>query len=124
MGTPSVPGRKALYDDRAQGPEMRFEKLHEWNVKPAEAREIQEKLRKKWVGEDQLPEIRTVAGLDAAFVLTRSQAFKKVSRWNAMRDANRAIGGVVVFKFPEMTEIERAHAALPLRFPYVPGFLS
>jgi len=103
---------------------MRLAKVHEWNVTPVEAREIQEKLRKSWEGEDRLPEIRTVAGLDAAFVLTGSQALKKKSRWNALRDANRAIGGVVVFRFPQMMEIERAHAVLPLRFPYVPGFLS
>ena len=103
---------------------MKLAKLHKWNVTPAEAREIQEELRSKWEGEDRLPEIKTVAGLDAAFVLTGSQAFRKRSRWNAMRDANRAIGGVVVFAFPDMVEIERAHATLPLRFPYVPGFLS
>src|SRR5215471_17669549 len=103
---------------------MRLAKFHEWNVSPAEAREIQEKLRKRWEDEDRLPEIRTVAGLDAAFVLTGSQALKKSSHWNALRDANRAIGGVVVFRYPEMVEIERAHAVLPLRFPYVPGFLS
>lgn len=103
---------------------MKLAKLHRWDVTPAEARKIQEKLRAKWESEDRLPEIRTVAGLDAAFVLTGSQAFKKRSRWNAMRDANRAIGGVVVFRFPEMTEIECAYATLPLRFPYVPGFLS
>src|SRR5262252_6288495 len=103
---------------------MRLAKVHEWNVTPAEAREMQEKLRKSWEGEDRLPEIRTVAGLDAAFVLTGSQALKKKSRWNALRDANCAIGGVVVFRFPQMMEIERAHAVLPLRFPYVPGFLS
>src|SRR5262249_30859436 len=124
MRAPSVPGRKALYDDRAEGPAMRLAKLHEWNVAPEEARKIQEKLRSKWEGEDRLPEIRTVAGLDAAFVLMGSQALKKVSRWNALRDANRAIGGVIVFRFPEMSEIERAHAVLPLLFPYVPGFLS
>jgi deoxyribonuclease V len=103
---------------------MRLAKLHEWNVTPAKARKIQEKLREAWVGEDRLPQIRTVAGLDAAFVLGGSQALKRVSRWNALRDANRAIGGVVVFRFPEMVEIERAHAVLPLRFPYVPGLLS
>src|SRR6266481_3751760 len=103
---------------------MRLAKLHEWNVTPAEAREIQEKLRAKWEGEDRLGHIRTVAGLDAAFVLSGSQALKKRSRWTALRDANRAIGGVVVFRFPEMVEIERASAVLPLRFPYVPGFLS
>jgi deoxyribonuclease V len=103
---------------------MRLAKVHEWNVTPAEARQIQEKLRKRWEGEDRLPEIRTVAGLDAAFVLTGSQALEKKSRWNVLRDANRLIGGVVVFRFPQMIEIEHAHAVLPLRFPYVPGFLS
>jgi deoxyribonuclease V len=103
---------------------LKLANLHEWNVTPAEAREIQEKLRAEWESEDRLPEIKTVAGLDAAFVLTGSQAFKKGSRWNAMKDANQAIGGVVVFRFPEMIEIERAYAMLPLRFPYVPGFLS
>ncbi len=103
---------------------MRLAKVHEWNVSPGEAREIQEKLRAKWEGADRLPKIRTVAGLDAAFVLTGSQALKKGSRWNAKREANRAIGGVVVFRFPEMVEVERASAVLPLEFPYVPGFLS
>src|SRR5882762_9943108 len=103
---------------------MRLAKLHEWNVTPAKARKIQEKLREAWVGEDRLPQIRTVAGLDAAFVLAGSQALKRVSRWNTLRDANRAIGGVVGFRFPERVEIERAHAVLPLRFPYVPGLLS
>jgi deoxyribonuclease V len=103
---------------------MRLAKLHGWNVAPAEAGKIQERLRGAWEGEDRLPEIRTVAGLDAAFMVTGSQAFKKASRWSALRNANRAIGGVVVFRFPEMVEIERAHAMLPLRFPYVPGLLS
>src|SRR6267378_3257366 len=103
---------------------MRLAKLHEWNVTAAEAREIQEKLRAKWEGEDRLSDIRTVAGLDAAFVLSGSQALKKRSRWTALREANRAIGGVVVFRFPEMVEIARVSAVLPLRFPYVPGFLS
>ncbi|HLZ12073.1 MAG TPA: endonuclease V [Candidatus Acidoferrum sp.] len=103
---------------------MRCKKLHEWNVAPAKAREIQEKLRAKWDGEDRLGEVRTVAGLDAAFVLSGSQALKKGSRWAALREANRAIGGVVVFRFPEMAEIARAYAVLPLRFPYVPGLLS
>ncbi len=103
---------------------MRWRKLHEWNVTPGEARAIQERLRSKWEGADRLPEIRTVAGLDAAFLLTGSQALKKRSRWNALRDANRAIGGVVVFRYPEMIELARAYAVVPLRFPYVPGFLS
>lgn len=64
-----------------------------------------------------------MAGLDAAFVLTGSQALK-VSRWERLREANRAIGGVVVFRYPEMEKVELAYAIEPLRFPYVPGLLS
>src|SRR5262249_39035183 len=104
---------------------MTLKKLHPWKVAAAEAREIQENLRARWEGEDRLPQIKTIAGLDAAFVLTGSQALKKkASHWNALRDANRAIGGVVIFSFPELVAIERAQAIVPLEFPYVPGFLS
>jgi len=100
-------------------------KRHAWRVAPERARAIQEELRIEWEGADRLPEIRTVAGLDAAFVLTGSQALKKCrSRRNALRDANRAIGCVVVFRFPEMQEVERASAVVPLHFPYIPGLLS
>src|SRR5215469_4030620 len=101
---------------------MRLSFTHKWNVKPAEARGIQERLRKKWQGRDQIGTLRTVAGLDAAFVLKGSQALadRQASRSNALRDANRAIGAVVVFSYPQMEELERAHAELPLEFPYVP----
>jgi deoxyribonuclease V len=98
---------------------------HRWDVAPAEARKIQEELRTHWKGEDDIGCIRTVAGLDASFTLTESQALKKpVTRWNRLRAANRAIGCVVVYRFPEMEELERTHATLPLEFPYVPGLLS
>jgi len=97
---------------------------HRWNVSTAEARAIQEKLRENWEGTDRLGTLRTVAGLDAAFVLTESQALNKESRWERLREANRAIGCVVVFRYPEMEEVERAYAIVPLEFPYVPGFLS
>jgi len=104
---------------------MRLGVKHKWNISVTEAREIQEQLRQQWVGEDQLGMIRTVAGLDAAFVLTGSQAFKrKENRWMALREANRAIAAVVVYKYPEMEELERAYAMVRLHFPYVPGFLS
>jgi len=97
---------------------------HKWRVSTAEARAIQEKLREQWEGTDRLGTIRTVAGLDAAFVLTGSQALKKRSRWERLREANRAIGCVVVFRYPEMIEVERAYAVVRLEFPYVPGLLS
>lgn len=99
--------------------------LHRWDVTPAEAREIQDRLREKWEGKDRLGEIRTVGGLDAAFVVTRSQALKnKVSRWERLREANQAVGCAVVFLLPEMVEVQRAYAVVPLKFPYIPGLLS
>jgi deoxyribonuclease V len=98
---------------------------HPWNVSIKEAWAIQEKLRELWEGTDRLEEIRTVAGLDAAFVLIGSQALRKqTNRWERLRNANQAIGCVVVWRFPEMVEIERAFTIVPLEFPYVPGLLS
>jgi deoxyribonuclease V len=103
---------------------MRLRVAHRWDVSVAEARKIQDKLREKWVGEDRLGEIRTVAGLDAAFLLTGSQAFKARDSWSVLREANRAIAAVVVYSYPEMQELEQAYAEVRLGFPYVPGFLS
>jgi deoxyribonuclease V len=107
---------------------------HRWDVSPAEAREIQEQLRAHWKGEDDFGKIRTVAGLDASFVLVGSQAlrrgpgqpgpYKHGTQWSRLREANRAIGCVVMYRFPEMEELQRAYAIAPLQFPYVPGFLS
>lgn len=98
---------------------------HRWDVTPKRAMAIQEELRQHWIGQDRFGKIRTVGGLDAAFVLVGSQALRKATnRWNALRAANRAIGCVVMYHYPGMEEIERAYAIQPLRFPYVPGLLS
>jgi len=103
---------------------------HRWDVSPKQAVAIQSELRQHWIGKDRFSRIRTVAGLDAAFVLVESQALKaklsekRTSGWNTLRDANRAIGCVILYAYPEMEELERAFAVLPLRFPYVPGLLS
>jgi deoxyribonuclease V len=98
---------------------------HRWNVSTPEARWIQENLRKLWEGKDRLGKIRTVAGLDAAFVIAGPQALsKQTNRWNRLQEANRAIACVVLFRFPEMEEITRDFAIVPLEFPYVPGLLS
>jgi deoxyribonuclease V len=98
---------------------------HPWNVSTTEARYIQEQLRSLWEGKDRLGKIRTIAGLDAAFVVTGSQALQnQISRWERFREANRAIGCVVAYRFPEMVEIEKQFAIVTLEFPYVPGLLS
>jgi len=97
---------------------------HPWSVTTDEARAIQEGLRKDWEGNDRLGQVKTVAGLDAAFVLAESQSLKIPNRWERLREANRAIGCAVVYRFPEMDEMQRSFAVVPLEFPYIPGLLS
>ena len=88
--------------------EMRVRELHGWEVTPAEARQIQVRLRERMERGDRLETVRRVAGADVALDLVR----------------RRAIAGVIVYRFPEMEEEERAWSAQALRFPYVPGLLS
>ena len=90
--------------------------LHSWDVTPAEAREIQLQLRERMIREDRVPEIRHVAGADLAFELRGRGSWRT-------GDA-RAIAGVIVYRFPEMKEVERASSIQALKFPYVPGLLS
>jgi deoxyribonuclease V len=99
-------------------------RAHSWRVSTTRARAIQEELRVHWEGQDRLGKIRTVAGLDASFILTGPQGLKPVNPRLLLRTANRAIGCAVLYRYPEMQEIARATAVLRLRFPYIPGLLS
>lgn len=87
---------------------MEHLKLHRWDVTPREAAKIQLGLRERLELNDRLPVVRRVAGADLAFDLTR----------------NKAVAGVVIYRFPEMEEIERVWGESEIRFPYVPGLLS
>jgi deoxyribonuclease V len=90
--------------------------LHSWDVTPAEAREIQLRLRERMERDDRIPEVKHVAGADLAFELR--------GRGSWRTGEGRAIAGVIVYRFPDMREVERASSILPLKFPYVPGLLS
>lgn len=79
-----------------------------WNLTPRNAMCLQERLRERVVLEDRHGKIHTVAGADLAFDPETDQAF----------------AGVIVYRFPELVEIERRMARQKLRFPYVPGLLS
>ncbi len=87
---------------------MQARKLHPWRVTPAEAKRIQLRLRRRVELRDDRRAIHRVAGADVALDLARG----------------RAIAGVIVYRFPQMTEVERAWAVRPLTFPYVPGLLT
>jgi deoxyribonuclease V len=90
--------------------------LHSWDVSPAEAREIQLQLRARLEREDRIGKVEYVAGADIAFDLR--------GRGSWRTGEGRAIAGVIVYRFSEMEEVERASSIQPLTFPYVPGLLS
>lgn len=82
--------------------------LHSWDVTPAEAIRIQSELAGKVVRDNQLGEIRHVAGVDVGF--------------ENNGQTTRAV--VAVLSFPGLELLEYALARRPTSFPYVPGLLS
>ena len=94
--------------------------LHRWNVTTAEARAIQIALRERVELRDRFQRIRYVAGADLALEQSGPITWKRGLR----ASSGRAIAGVVLYRFPELEEVERVSAVRPLRFPYVPGLLS
>lgn len=79
-----------------------------WNLTPRDAMREQERLRERVILTDNFKAVRLVAGADLAFDPETDLAF----------------AGVIVYRFPEMEEVERRMARRKLRFPYVPGLLS
>ena len=87
---------------------MKALNLNPWNLSPQQARKLQEDLGLRVERQDRWEGIRFVAGADIAF------------------DAKAGVGfaGVVVYRFPELVEVERQHASASLTFPYIPGLLA
>lgn len=81
---------------------------HRWDLPPRDAIDLQTQLASQIVLEDDPGEIRTVAGADMSIDTRTGTGF----------------GGVIVFEFPSLREIERVSASGPLTFPYIPGLLS
>ncbi|NWG87917.1 MAG: deoxyribonuclease V [Hydrogenophilaceae bacterium] len=81
---------------------------HPWNLSPAEAIALQQRLRRKVDCSDRLSPVHCVAGIDVGFEdggnITRAAA--------------------VVLDLPGLQVIEQAVARRPTTFPYVPGLLS
>jgi len=94
--------------------------LHRWNVTPAAAREIQTALRRRVELKDRISRVRYVAGADVAFEEPERHSWNRGLRYSR----GHAIAGVVLYRFPELEEVERVWVKRPLRFPYVPGLLS
>lgn len=106
---------------------MKVRRLHRWDVSPAQARRIQDRLRKKVLREENSlarfteREPKLVAGVDVAFIFKPSDARRGRKRKTS---EGTAIAGVIVYRYPDMKEVERVAVRQRLQFPYVPGLLS
>ncbi len=81
---------------------------HDWDVTPAEAKAIQEKLRDRVETRDRFSRVRRVAGVDVGF-----KDNGKLTR-----------AAVAVLEFPSLEMETSATATVPTAFPYIPGLLS
>ncbi len=89
---------------------MNIEKLHNFKLDFAQAKAIQIQLAKKLVIEDgvEMSKLETIAGCDVAFD----------------KKSNTAFGAVVLLSYPELEVFRTITGTAPIRFPYVPGYLS
>lgn len=81
---------------------------HRWDLTPTEAIELQQQLRNKVKLEAYTEPIRYIAGADISF----------------NRGEDTVYVGMVVLKYPELTEVDRALLIDRATFPYIPGLLS
>ncbi len=87
---------------------MKVHHLHDWDVNPTEAVQIQKDLSDQLISNQPLDtdQVHTVAGVDVSVK-------DKVSR-----------AAVVVMTYPELEPIETVTSAMDTPFPYVPGLLT
>jgi deoxyribonuclease V len=86
-----------------------YRQLHDWNVTPAEAQAIQNRLRGEVRVESlEVDAIRTVAGADISFD----------------RNSETVFAGFVTLRLPEREVVEKVGVRTQATYPYVPGLLS
>jgi deoxyribonuclease V len=99
-------GKNALFSHYCGAMETRLRTR--WDLTPREAIRLQAALQPRVEKEDRFETLRYVAGADLAFD----------------PQTNLAFAGVIVYRFPQLAEVERRTARRTLRFPYLPGLLS
>lgn len=87
---------------------MKLARHHDWPTDAQSAIALQESLCSEIVLQDQLNDVRYVAGVDVGF-----EQSGEITR-----------AAVAVLNFPELTLEEWAIARRPTTFPYIPGLLS
>src|SRR6266568_6641413 len=82
--------------------------LHNWDLTPQEAIELQKELAQRIMLEDHIGEVQHVAGVDMAI----------------NEEHGTAQAAVVLLSYPQLEIIERHIYEEPLRMEYIPGLLS
>jgi deoxyribonuclease V len=85
---------------------LKITPLHSWDVSPAEAMAIQQRLRNKVSQKIGFAQVRTVAGVDVS-----------------VKD-DIAKAAIVVLDYPNLTPLDQCTAEQPVQFPYIPGLLA
>ena len=85
-----------------------MERLHSWQVSPAQALDIQRRLAAQVFRSSEVTTPHFIAGVDIS----------------AQKAQGVATGAVVVLNYPELRLVETKVAQRKLDFPYVPGLLS
>lgn len=87
---------------------MKINNIHPWDVDLDQARKIQFELQEKIILCPLKKSVKLIAGADVSY----------------SKADDRYFAGVIVLKYPELTEVETASASGRVNFPYIPGFLS
>jgi deoxyribonuclease V len=85
-----------------------YEQLHNWEMTPREAVELQKTLRERVRLQPLTKKIRTIAGADISFNKFEPTVY----------------AGIVVLKLPTLEVVEEVGVVSETKFPYVPGLLS
>ena len=85
-----------------------YEQLHDWNLTPREAVELQKSLRERVRLQPLDREVKLIAGADISFD----------------KFSETVYAGVVVLRLPSLEIVEEAGVVATAKFPYVPGLLS
>jgi deoxyribonuclease V len=86
----------------------KYEQLHEWEMTPREAVELQKSLRERVRLAPLERPVETIAGADISF----------------NKFSETIYAGIVVLRLPTLEVVEEVAIVSETRFPYVPGLLS
>src|SRR4028118_720329 len=85
-----------------------YQQLHDWNLSPREAIQMQQSLRERVLIQPLDQQIETIAGCDISF----------------NKYSTTLYAGIVVLRLSTLEIIEEVSAISETRLPYVPGLLS